>query len=562
MAERPFPAYQGGEPYIFVSYAHGDADVVYPELKWLNDQGINVWYDEGISPGSRWSDALAKALDDSAHFVYFVTPQSVASQNCLDEVGFALECEKPLLALHVEQTKLPAGLSLRLGSRQAIMKYELTEEAYREKLRDALGEYAAAPSSAPEASLNEQATAIERTCSSMAILPLDNRSTENADLDALGEAISEDVTDAIACMGPGSRLIGGSETLRFRDQHLSPSQVAHELDVGVVLKGNIRKLGPNLRIVMELVNEEGEQVWSHRFDEQLETIFEREDHLVDLIVWGFAIALTTYLQRKTAELPAEQLGPWGLFWKAWHHYDITDRSVRAESRSWLERAIELDPLQPGFKGMLALRLANEVMQGFSNDREADTQRALELAGSAANSGVGGAMMNAGNAFGFLGDHRRAVALCRRAYEMVPRFVPSKWLYASRLMHAGIPQEALDVYAEAEAIRLPGQGQPHVAVARCHMMLGNLDEALKAAREGVDQGVDAEGPIVALTVYANALACADQIDEAAAAIAKARELVPNFTLRASINAYRRAFGTEDAREAVTKGLEKLMDLGYE
>ena len=559
MADKPFAAYQGSEPYIFVSYAHEDGDVVYPELAWLKRQGINVWYDEGISPGSRWSDALAKALDESSHFVYFVTPRSVASQNCLDEVGFALECEKPLLALHFEPTKLPPGLLLRLGSRQAIMKHELTEEAYREKLRGVLGDYAAAPASTVESSLSAKAAAIERICSSMAVLPLDSRSTGDSDLDALGEAISEDVTDAIAGIGPGSRLIGGSETLRYRDQQLSPSQVAHELDVGLVLKGNMRKLGPKLRIVMELVNEEGERAWSRRFDKPLETIFENEDRLVDLIVWGFTIAMGTYLQRKTAELPAEELGPWGLFRKASEHYKFGDRNNHAETRSWLERAIELDPLQPGFKGLLAMRLANEVGQGFSTDREADTQRALELAESVTSSGVGGAMMGAGSAFGSLGQHRRGVALCRRAYEMAPRFVPTMRVYAATMSMAGMAQEALDVFEEAEAIRLPGQSDPqYISVARCHLMLGHVEEALETARQAVDQ----EQNVMALTTYASALACADQIDEALAAIAKVRESIPNFTIRGSINAYRRTYGNEEAGEALTKGLEKLMDLGYE
>jgi hypothetical protein len=50
--ERPFPAYQGSEPYIFVCYAHDDMDVVYAELEWLRADGVNVWYDEGISPGA------------------------------------------------------------------------------------------------------------------------------------------------------------------------------------------------------------------------------------------------------------------------------------------------------------------------------------------------------------------------------------------------------------------------------------------------------------------------------------------------------------------------------
>ncbi len=50
MDRAPFSPYTGSEPYVFVSYAHEDSTVVLPELAWLHEQGINVWYDEGISP--------------------------------------------------------------------------------------------------------------------------------------------------------------------------------------------------------------------------------------------------------------------------------------------------------------------------------------------------------------------------------------------------------------------------------------------------------------------------------------------------------------------------------
>jgi len=53
--DRPFPAYKGEEPYIFVCYAHEDSDVVYPELQRLHDGGVNIWYDEGIAPGHEWT---------------------------------------------------------------------------------------------------------------------------------------------------------------------------------------------------------------------------------------------------------------------------------------------------------------------------------------------------------------------------------------------------------------------------------------------------------------------------------------------------------------------------
>ena len=44
-------AYEGKEPYIFVSYAHANADVVTPILDQLHNAGYRFWFDEGIYSG-------------------------------------------------------------------------------------------------------------------------------------------------------------------------------------------------------------------------------------------------------------------------------------------------------------------------------------------------------------------------------------------------------------------------------------------------------------------------------------------------------------------------------
>ena len=56
--DRPFPAYKGDDPYVFVCYSHADSDLVYPELMWLKKRSCNIWYDEGITPGEEWTEEL------------------------------------------------------------------------------------------------------------------------------------------------------------------------------------------------------------------------------------------------------------------------------------------------------------------------------------------------------------------------------------------------------------------------------------------------------------------------------------------------------------------------
>jgi dienelactone hydrolase len=131
---KPFPAYQGDDPYVFVCYAHGDARLVYPEMRWLRDQGINIWYDEGISPGEEFPQRLADAILGSSLVIFFATPTSVSSRHCRDEAYFALDHNRQLLTVHLMPTDLPAGLALSTGTAQAIMRYEMRTGDYRRKL--------------------------------------------------------------------------------------------------------------------------------------------------------------------------------------------------------------------------------------------------------------------------------------------------------------------------------------------------------------------------------------------------------------------------------------------
>lgn len=134
----PFSAYDGDEPYVFVCYAHSDKVEVYPELIRLKETGINVWYDEGIPPSSEWTQELAHAIAGCDRFLYYVSPDSVASESCRAEVQFAAKRNIAMVAVHLEQTPLPEGLDLLIGGKQALLKYQIAGEDYRLKLLTAL----------------------------------------------------------------------------------------------------------------------------------------------------------------------------------------------------------------------------------------------------------------------------------------------------------------------------------------------------------------------------------------------------------------------------------------
>src|SRR5262249_59305547 len=93
-----------------------------------------------------WSQAIATALAGAAACVVMISPASVARKNVRDEVGFALDHGKPVVAVHLAPTELPPGLELRLGQVQAILRWQLDEQAYARQLERALGLYGPAGS--------------------------------------------------------------------------------------------------------------------------------------------------------------------------------------------------------------------------------------------------------------------------------------------------------------------------------------------------------------------------------------------------------------------------------
>ena len=157
MPARPFRAYAGSEPYVFVCYAHSDADVIYPELADLAATGVPVWYDEGIEPSSEWSDSLAHAIEGCALFLYYLSPRSASSDHCRREISFALDVGLKVLVAVLEPTTTSAGLRLSLGNRQSILRHELTSGVYLEKLRSTIDLALAGTTSSPTTAPTTQA---------------------------------------------------------------------------------------------------------------------------------------------------------------------------------------------------------------------------------------------------------------------------------------------------------------------------------------------------------------------------------------------------------------------
>ncbi len=115
--------YQGEMPYVFISYAHRDMDIVYSIINFLIAKGMRIWFDEGIDPGTEWDDNIAAHVQGCDSMIAFISANYLNSDNCRDELNYARDLKKDRLLIYLEQVELPAGMAMRMNRIQAINRY-------------------------------------------------------------------------------------------------------------------------------------------------------------------------------------------------------------------------------------------------------------------------------------------------------------------------------------------------------------------------------------------------------------------------------------------------------
>lgn len=399
--DRPFQAYQGDEPYLFVSYSHEDSDVVFPEIQWLKDRGFNIWYDEGISPGSRWSDELATSLQNSALFLYFGTPRSVDSQHCQDEINLALDADKPTIAVYLQETELTPGLKLRLSSHQAILKHEVSDQEYRDKLISGISDYVkqsakndqpvapvssitnntkpilvaggfiaiailvgafllyikpvqvstptlttpvSEPVTGPQPAVT-QIPELPEKGPSIAVLPFVNMSSDPEQA-YFSDGIAEEILNTLVKTNT-LPVIARTSSFKFRGEDFDATEIGEKLRVSHLLEGSVRKSGNRVRITAQLVDTTtGMHLWSGSYNRDITDIFAVQVEIAAKIVSQIGIAIPSgqdNLQAMPSSKGTANPRAYELYLRAKHLANTGNPYEVEKAIPLYEQAVALDP---------------------------------------------------------------------------------------------------------------------------------------------------------------------------------------------------------------------------
>eukprot|EP00455_Lapot_gusevi_P048843 TRINITY_DN6818_c0_g1_i1.p1 TRINITY_DN6818_c0_g1~~TRINITY_DN6818_c0_g1_i1.p1 ORF type:complete len:213 (+),score=37.99 TRINITY_DN6818_c0_g1_i1:73-711(+) len=117
----PCGANTAERPQLFISYKHADWEFARRLERSLTEKGFLVWIDKfGIKSGENWRETIAEAIDNAVVLLFIVSPASVQSRYCLEEIEYAYASGKVVLpVVHKDAfSVLPSNLKLILSHTQ------------------------------------------------------------------------------------------------------------------------------------------------------------------------------------------------------------------------------------------------------------------------------------------------------------------------------------------------------------------------------------------------------------------------------------------------------------
>jgi serine/threonine protein kinase/Flp pilus assembly protein TadD len=317
---------------------------------------------------------------------------------------------------------------------------------------------------------------------SVAVLPFANMSADPEN-EYFTEGMAEELINALSKI-QSLRVASRTSSFVFKGKSEDIGEIGRKLKVSTVLEGSVRKIGNRLRIGAQLINvADGYQLWSGRFDRDMEDVFAIQDEISQAIFDALRVILSEG-ERKAIERDRS------VNFQAYEYYLRGRQFIHQWSRSGLEyarqmfrRAIELDPdyalAYAGLADSCSLLFMNcdareqNLTQGIAASR-----RALELGPDLAE-----AHLASGLAHSLSMRFTEAEREFEFAIKLDPKLFEAVYHYGRARIAQGEFAEAAKLFERACMLR-PEDFQAPTFLGRCYAAIGMKEEGEAMSRKAL------------------------------------------------------------------------------
>lgn len=371
-------------PDIFLSYSSEDVDKARLFADALAASGYDVWWDAALRLGDPYDQLIERALRDSRVVVVLWSADAVKSRWVRAEATLADRLGK-LVPACIAQCDPPLVFGLAQTADLSGWKGNVADDRWRrflDDLRERLAPDAARGSQSP-ADAGRRVVLALPSKPSIAVLPF---KTLNEDQAWLADGLVEEISGALSRFET-LFVIAGASSLTFREHKPNLLATCEQLGVRYILQGSVRCAGDRVRIMVTLSDGiEGEQIWSDRFEDRLEDVFQLQDRIATAVAARIDSSIDTAELKRVIARPAASPDAMELYWRANAIFRHGDPASIKEAIALTTSVLALEPDNAWAMSLRGFCHALLFANGWGADLAAERAAALDCCERAMRSG--------------------------------------------------------------------------------------------------------------------------------------------------------------------------------
>ena len=192
----------------------------------------------------------------------------------------------------------------------------------------------------------------------IAVLPFQNLGGSPDDT-CLADGIADELIHTLGRID-GVRVTARGSSFLFRERTTDVRTIGARLNVGSLIDGTLRRSGKRLRVTAQLINvADGFQVWSERYDREVDDVFALEDDIAGAIAAVLRVRLAG-----AAHAPAANFAAYERYLMGVHHWNRRTPQDLETALGHLATATALDPAFAPAWGATGLCHVTQALYGL------------------------------------------------------------------------------------------------------------------------------------------------------------------------------------------------------
>jgi len=317
---------------------------------------------------------------------------------------------------------------------------------------------------------------------SMAVLPFTNMSAD-IENEYFTDGMAEEIINALSKIKSLS-VASRTSSFAYKGKTEDIREIGKKLEVSAVLEGSVRKMGNKIRISVQLINvANGYQLWSERYDREIEDVFAIQDEIAQNIVKALRVVLSEDEKRAIEKMPTENVEAYDYYLRGRQFFHQHRRTSIEFARQMFTRAIEIDPEYALAHAGIAdccsiLYMYFDARESNLKQADSASRKALQL-----DPGLAEAHSARGLAYSLSKQYDQAMQEFETAMKLDPKLYEAPYFYGRACLAQGKWFEAAPLFEKAASLR-PEDYQAPSFLSAAYAGQGRIHEASKASHKAV------------------------------------------------------------------------------